>query len=165
MAPSTFLKTYVMERGTGSVGGFFAAYALTAVGLRVVLGSLPERIGPKRVLVPGFFLLAGGLGLLATDPEPLVLLLAGVLCGVGHGYGFPIVLGLVVSRAPASERGAALSIYTALFDGGMLLGGPLLGAIIRAAGYREMFTLTMLIAVVGTLIFAFWDRQVMRRAA
>ncbi|HSN99511.1 MAG TPA: MFS transporter [Candidatus Nanopelagicales bacterium] len=157
-APFAFLKTFVLATGEGTVGGFFALYAGVAVALRVGLGGLPERVGPKRVLFPAFGLLAAGLGLLAVGGAREVLI-AGVLCGAGHGYGFPILLGLVVSRSRPSERGAALSIFTALFDGGMLVGGPLLGALIRTVGYEAMFASAAAILAVGTSAFALWDRS------
>lgn len=157
--PFTFLKTYVMERGAGSVGGFFGPYAMAAVLVRVGLGTLPERIGPKRVLFPAFGVLIAGLVLLAAGASGPGMALAGVLCGVGHGYAFPILLGLVVARARSSERGAALSIFTAVFDGGYLVGAPLLGTIIQAAGYPSMFAAAALLLATGASLFGLWDRS------
>lgn len=161
-APFAFLKTFVLATGEGSVGAFFSLYAGAAVSVRLAFGRLPERVGPKRVLFPAFGLLAAGLALLAAGGTAPVLA-AGVLCGVGHGYGFPILLGLVVARARGSERGAALSIFTALFDGGLLIGGPLLGALIRSSGYRAMFGAAAAIAAGGAAAFALWDRGHDRR--
>src|SRR5262249_26054845 len=40
----TFLKTFVMESGAGSVGLFFSTYSIAAIALRLLFGSLPERI-------------------------------------------------------------------------------------------------------------------------
>ncbi|HEY3351663.1 MAG TPA: MFS transporter, partial [Polyangia bacterium] len=127
----TFLKTYVMTVGFGSVGLFFTLYSLAAVGLRLVGASLPDRIGPKRALVPALAVLAAGLWLLATGRSAAAVAAAGVLCGLGHGYTFPILLGMVVSRARPAERGAALAIFTALYDLGSLIGSPVLGLVIR----------------------------------
>lgn len=153
----TFLKVFVMERGIGSVGGFFSAYAVSAIALRLSFGWLPDRVGPKRVLFPALGLLSVGLVILAAASNSRDLLLAGSLCGLGHGFVFPILSSLVVERARLSERGAALSIFTALFDAGVLIGSPLLGAVIHTAGYTTMFAVTGIALVVASAVFARLD--------
>ncbi len=154
-----FLKTWVMETGIGSVGLFFTAYSVSAVLLRLVFGWVPDRFGSKRVLFPSLGLVAIGLALLPRSVDSAGLALAGALCGLGHGFTFPILIGIVVTRARDSERGAAMAVFTALFDAGVLLGGPVLGAVIRVFGYTAMFSTAGAALVLGTLIFAFWDRH------
>lgn len=158
-ATATFLKTFVLATGIGSVGIFFSAYAAAAIVLRLFFGSLPERIGPKRALFPAMGAMALGLALLTRAEGSLDVGVAGVLCGLGHGYTFPILVGFVVARARPSEHGAALAIFTAVFDGGMLVGAPLLGLVIRLSGYPAMFGAASAIVVCGAGIFAVWDRR------
>jgi MFS family permease len=153
-----FLRRFVDATGIGSVGLFFTAYTASAIFLRIAFGSLPERVGPKRVLFPAMLSLAIGFCMIAMAKSDLSLAIAGTLCGMGHGYTFPILLGLVVSRTRASERGAALSIFTALFDGGTLIGGPLLGHVIDWAGYKPMFASAAAIVLLSAVTFAVWDR-------
>ncbi len=81
-----------------------------------------------------------------------------MLCGLGHGFVFPILFGMVVGRAREVERGAAMSIFTALFDVGVLIGGPVLGLVIRLAGYPAMYVTAALIVCGGAVGFAVWDR-------
>jgi MFS family permease len=154
-----FLKLHVDATGVGSVGLFSTAYSLAAVALRLGLGWLPERVGPKRVLVPALATQAAGIVLLAQAGSAGALAGAGLLCGLGHGFTFPILSGMVVSRARESERGAALSLFTALFDAGVLVGGPLFGAVIEAAGFRAMYRAAAAGVVAGLGLFAWWDRQ------
>jgi MFS family permease len=156
----TFLKTFVMQTGVGSVGLFFGTYSCAGVLLRLAFGWVPERIGPKRALFPALAMLAAGFLVLAHAKTAVALAIAGTLCGLGHGFTFPILSGLVVSRARAVERGAALSLFTALFDGGVLVGGPTFGLVIRLAGYPAMFTTAAASVLVGAVVFALWDRRV-----
>ncbi|MGI9647817.1 MAG: MFS transporter, partial [Acidimicrobiia bacterium] len=135
----TFLRTFVDETGVGTVGLFFAFYAGTAITLRLALGWVPDRVGPKRALVPAMLFLAAGLVVLAFASTDAAVGLAGVLCGTGHGYSFPILYALTVTRARVAERGAAMAVYTGLFDVGTLVGGPLLGLTIRWFSYQAMF--------------------------
>jgi MFS family permease len=158
-APFTFLKTFVMTTGIGSVGLFFTVYSLTAVALRLVSGSLPDRVGPKRVLLPALVAGALGLALLACTRNATEMTVAGLLCGLSHGYAFPILVGMLVTRAPASSRSAAYAIFTALWDVGAMVGAPLFGLIVERTGYPAMFAAAGALVLGGTLGFAVWDRR------
>jgi predicted MFS family arabinose efflux permease len=157
-APFTFMKPFVAETGFGSMATFFNAYAISGVLLRLLFAGLPDRIGPKRALYPAMATLAGGFLLLTLATSSAHVLLAGMLCGLGHGMTFPILMGLVVSRARDADRGAAMAIFTALFDLGMLLGGPAFGILIDTEGFAPAFGLGGLLLAAGGLVFAAWDR-------
>jgi MFS family permease len=157
-AAFTFLKLYVMELGFGTVGGFLTTYTAVAIGMRLFLGFVPDRFGPKRVLLPALFVQAAGFVVLAQASSENGILLSGLLCGVGHGYAFPILFALVVGRASSSVRGTAMAIYTGLFDLGVLLGGPGVGVVIERFGYGVMYEMTAVIVVLGAVSFAVWDR-------
>ena len=133
-------------------------YASAASLLRILFGSLPERLGPKRVLFPAVASMAIGYATLAGAQTSGAVLSAGILCGIGHGFTFPILAGLVVTRARAAERGVALAIFTALFDLGVLIGGPLLGTVAQSAGYSAMFYTSMTLVLIGAVVFGIWDR-------
>lgn len=154
----TFLRTFVDETGIGSVGGFFAAYSIVAIVLRITTGWLPDRIGAKRVLYPSLGLFAAGFVLLATAGSGGAVLVAGALCGAGHGYAFPILYALAFGRADSRNRGSASAIFTGLFDVGALVGGPVFGVLIAVFSYRVMFLSAAAWIIVGGVVFAVWDR-------
>ncbi len=155
----TFLKTFVDDTGVGSVGGFFTAYTVAAVVLRLALGWLPDRVGAKRVLVPSVWCAAAGLLVLAFGGTAISTIVAGVLCGIGHGYAFPIASAMVVMRTPAHERGRALAAFTALFDLGLFIGAPSLGFVLEQTSYAAMFSVAAGVAVVGSALYVLWDRE------
>jgi predicted MFS family arabinose efflux permease len=155
----TFLRTFVDESGFGSVGGFFAAYSATAIFLRLFFAWLPEPVGEKRVLSPAFVSLGIGFLLLAMAESGAAIAVAGVFTGAGHGYAFPILFGFTVTRAPVADRGSVLAFFTALFDVGVLVGGPLLGVIITISGYPAMYTAATAILAAGVVSYALWDRR------
>lgn len=160
----TFLKTFVDQTGVGSVGLFFAFYAGTAITLRLTLGWVPDRVGPKRALTPAMLFLAAGLVVLSGATSDFSVAIAGILCGTGHGYTFPILYGLTVTRSRIAERGAAMAVYTGLFDVGTLVAGPILGVTIRWFSYQTMFLTTAGMVVVGLGLFALWDREALEVA-
>ncbi len=155
----TFLRTFVDETGIGSVGLFFSYYAATAIALRLTLAWLPERVGPKRVLYPAFALLIAGFFVLAQASSSASIVAAGVLCGGGHAYTFPILMGMTVDRATDAGRGSAVAFFTALFDLGTLLGGPTLGLLIEQAGYPTMYSTTGVFLALAVAGFAVWERR------
>jgi MFS family permease len=154
-----FLKTFVLETGLGTVGGFFTAYAWSAILLRIFAGRLPEHFGLRRTLMPALISLGAGIAVLGSSTSATWVYVAGVLCGTGHGYAFPILNALVVERARASERGTAVSVYTALFDLAVLVGGPSLGAAVRLGSYKTMFSIASALLLLSMLIFWTWDRR------
>lgn len=153
----TFIKTFVLHAGFGSVGGFFTAYTIAAVVLRLLFGWVPDRVGPRRMLIPSMLSVAAGLAVLATAGDANDVWLAGVLTGAGHAWVFPIVSALVVQRARADERGSALAMFTALFDVGLLVGGPSFGALLRETSYTVTFGVAATVAVLATIVYVPWD--------
>lgn len=168
-----FIKPFVLETGLGSVGLFFTSYTGVALVLRLFFAWLPDRVGPRRVLFPALALLVLGFLLLAGAQTPRDVLLAGACCGAGHGYTFPILFGMVVTRAREAERGAVLSIFTALFDAGVLVGGPLFGWVhgrrlvldapalgldATLGGYVLVYATAALLLGVGSVAYALLDR-------
>ncbi len=154
----SFIKTLVLERGAGSVGAFMIGYAVVAALTRIFGGRLPERIGMKRVLVPALWMLGAGLYTLGNAQTGLAIIVAGGLCGFGHGFAFPIGLSMAVSRAPIVDRGGAVAIYTSVFPLGMLL-APVFGGLIEAFGYEIALGAAALLPTLGSLVFLAWDRR------
>lgn len=159
-----FLKTYVLTHGLGSVGGFFFWYAAVAVTLRVFFGNVPDRLGPARVLGPSLVCLALGLVALSLASRPLHVSLAGALSGIGHGFAFPVLFGLVVHRTTPRERGAGVAVFTALFDFGVMLGAPTVGALIERLGYPSSYRAVAGALLVAAAIFYAWDARLRARA-
>ncbi|NOY56647.1 MAG: MFS transporter [Actinobacteria bacterium] len=155
----TFLKTFVVETGIGSVGAFFAAYSGIAIALRLFAGSLPDRVGQMKVLYPALASATIGFVVLALAGSGTAVVVAGLLCGTGHAYAFPIMLALVVTRSRKADRGSAIAIFTGLFDLGALIGAPALGAAIHFGSYQTMFFTAAAWTLLGTAVFAHWDRR------
>ena len=154
----TFLKTYVLETGIGSVGTFFALYSITAILLRVVGNRLPRVFGELRVLVASQVALALGLVSLALASSGAAVAVSGILCGAGHGFAFPILYSLVVTRSTEADRGSALSGFLSFFPLAGLVGAPLLGMIIRNSGYDAMYSTVAVLVVIVTVGFVAWER-------
>jgi MFS family permease len=102
---------------------------------------------------------AAGLGVLSIANTPGQVLAAGLLCGAGHGYTFPVLLSLVVTRARSAERGAATSFFATVEWFALLIAGPVVGLTIERMGYRSAFAGLALLLVAGMGFFYALDRD------
>lgn len=155
----SFMKTFVLTQEVGSVGNFFAAYAVIAVLLRLFLGWIPDRIGTRRMLGVAMACYALGFIVLSRAQTPAHVLVAGLLCGAGHGYTYPVLFSLVIERARPRERGSAMAFYTAVDWLGLLIAGPLFGYVIEWTGYGSAFTGAVLLLATGIGLFYGLDRR------
>ena len=161
----TFMRTFIDDTGVGSLSAFFAAYAGMAVLTRTVGGSLPDRVGRRRVFYPALGAIALGFLAVALAASNGAMVAAGVLSGAGLGYAFPILFSLVVERSTTEERGSAMAAFTAVFDAGTLAGSPTLGWVIHQFGYPTMFAGAAVWMAGAALVFAFWEAGARDRGA
>lgn len=153
----TFMRTYVDTTGIGSVGLFFGAYASTAVAIRIFGGWLPDRVGRRRVTYPSLAAIAAGFLVTALGASTAWIVVAGVLCGGGLGYAFPILFAGVVERSSPEERGSAMAVFTVFLDAGTLVGSPALGWVIIQFGYRVMFATAAAVMIAAAVAYAAWE--------
>ncbi len=149
-----FFKTWVLTTGLGSLGGFFAIYTGTAVLLRLLLGWVPDRVGALSMVGPSLLCFAAGVATLAAASQLWHLLLAAILCGVGHGFGFPVLMSLVTERSRPGERGTAIAIFATIDEGAVLVAGPVLGLAADAFGYGGMYLAAAGVLAMAVLVFA-----------
>jgi len=149
-----FVAPFTRDLGLERAGPFFAAYSVASVAIRLFGRRALDVLGPHRVSTPAFLAYAAGLTGLVLLPAPGVLLACGIACGIGHGTLFPVLSALAVSRAPAGRQGAAVSLQTAAFDLGAVLGTPLCGLAAEAFGWRAMFAATSAACLAGMALVA-----------
>ncbi len=154
----SFSLVVATDRGVSSPADMWLAYALGAISVRLFGGSLPDRVGPSRLLPPALLSYVAGVLLVAWSSSSGGFALAGLLAGVGHGYCFPILTAQVVTRSPESLRGSALAMFTGIWDLTKLLLPPAFGMIADLWGDVAMLQLTAGAAVFGLGLWALLER-------
>ncbi|MFQ5381457.1 MAG: MFS transporter [Dehalococcoidia bacterium] len=134
----TFAQPFAMELGRQEVGGFFFAYASTAIALRLFFGGLPDRLGryPTAVLAINLYTLAV---MASSAMKPDLLEMAGVALGIAHGVFFPAFNGMMMASVPSWERGRVMAVFTASFYGGLSAGVLIFGVVAELLGYAAVF--------------------------
>ena len=136
-----FVILHLQARGIGGGASVFTAFAVAVFASRLVLSRVPDRAGARRTATTAAVLEALGLAVIAAAHSLAVALVGAVVVGVGFSMLFPSLALMVVGRVGDDRRGSALGAFTAFFDIGVGLGGPLAGLTAALAGYPAVFVL------------------------
>ncbi|MEA2466764.1 MAG: hypothetical protein QOJ57_890 [Thermoleophilaceae bacterium] len=134
-----FVVLLLADRGIGHGAFVFTAYAAAVVATRVLLGRLPDALGPRRSAALAGSTEAAGLLLIAQAGSWQVAALGAVVMGAGFSLLYPALALAVVGAVGEGAHGRALGGFTAFFDIGVGVGAPAIGAVASAGGYRAAF--------------------------
>ena len=150
----SFVAPFAYQEGVRRVGIYFLLYSVMAVIVRLGGGRVMDRIGLNRMIVPTMLTLAVGIAMLAWTGRFGMLDVAAIIGGIGHGYLYPALSALVISRTKGGAMGRSSSVYTSLYDFGAMAGPYMLGLLAHASGYSPMFAVAGGFALVGAVYFA-----------
>jgi MFS family permease len=154
-AIAAFVILHLEERGIGHGTLAFTVFAVTVVVTRLLGGDLPDRIGPVRCAAAAAAVEALGLVIVALSPSLAIALIGACAMGAAFSTLYPSLLLTVVDRVPESRRGSAVGTFTAFFDVGVGLGGPLTGAAVALGGaYSAAFWLAAACAGASAVVIA-----------
>jgi MFS family permease len=140
-AMASFIVLDLEASGTGHGALAFTAFAATVVLTRLAGGDLPDRIGPLRCAAAAAATEVVGLGLIALAENLTVALVGAVAMGAAFALLYPSLSLVVVNSVSEARRGSALGTFTAFFDLGVGIGGPLAGLAASLGGYPAAFWL------------------------
>ncbi len=152
----TFSQPMALALGIREVRGFFVAYTIAVIGVRLVLRDLVDRVGPQRACVGALSLYAVVVFSMRFLPT-LGLSTMGAAFGVAHGFLFPAAMALGIVDLPTAERGRMLTLTNA----GFICGGAFvlpLGAVAARAGYPTVFALASACALAAAALL--WRRPI-----
>jgi MFS family permease len=136
-----FVVLHLRARGIGGGATVFTAFAIAVFASRLVLSRVPDRAGARRTATAAGLIESLGLLVVALATSLTTALVGAVVIGIGFSMLFPALALMVVGDVGDDRRGSALGAFTAFFDIGVGLGGPLAGATASLAGYPAVFIL------------------------
>ena len=144
----------------GNPGVFWLLYSVTAVVLRLAGARVPGRLGEHRTILLAWISAGLGAAAIALAVSPAWAALAGVFAGIAHGYGYPALVTLLVSRVPRHLRGTGMAALDALWFVVALVLAPTMGALADRTG-RDAIIFE--VGSAGTLVIAaawlVWERR------
>lgn len=156
-----FIASYSEEIGLVETATFF--YLSVAAGTllsRIYAGRIYDEKGPNKVIIPAYVGFIIGMTIFATTSDSLLFLFSGFIIGIGVSIVFSICQSIVVSRTPPRRYGVTTSTFSALNDLGTGLGPSILGILIAALGFRDMYLVCAFIAFASFLMY--WGIHGMR---
>ncbi|MBN8746903.1 Major Facilitator Superfamily protein [Xylophilus ampelinus] len=148
-ALGAFFPLYVMSRGWGGAGWGLSCFGAGFVAVRLLCGTLPDRLGGVPVALASLAVEVAGQGLLWLAPTPAVALAGALLTGMGCSMVFPAMGVLAVQRVPQHLRGTAIGGFAAFQDLAYGATGPLAGFIADRFGHAQVFLTGALAAALG----------------
>ncbi len=149
-----FVVLHLEAQGDGRGPLVFTVFAVAVVATRLLAGRLPDRLGARRTAVVAALCEAAGLVAVAVAGGAGVAIAGAVLMGIGFSSIYPALALLVIERADPERHGTALGAFTAFFDAGVGLGGPLVGVVVALAGYPAGFLAAAACALAGAVLVA-----------
>jgi MFS family permease len=137
---ATFTQPLVLELGGTDVASLFVGYTVTALAVRLGLGTFVDRWGRRRAALAALSLYVLAV-LAAAAIRPAWLFALGLAFGAAHGLLWPALNALAVERAAIGRSGSALTRLHATFGIGSM--GALWGVgwLVHAIGYSLSFVM------------------------
>lgn len=158
-ATQTFVPLLMAEFDIGRVGPFFTAWSLSAVAVRATLGTVSDRIGRRRVLVPAMLALTVAVGLLSIARSMPLVVAIGAVFGMGHGMLYPTMNAWVADWSTARNIGRTQSLFSGSYSLGVSSCAFLFGTIVERFGFGAMFLVAAGISTVGLAVFLAGPRE------
>jgi len=151
-ALGAFFPLYFLANGWHGAGYGLTCFGLGFVAVRLLCGTLPDRLGGVPVALVSLLIEAAGQCLLWLAPGPAVAMLGALLTGMGCSMVFPSMGLEAVRRVPAHLRGTAIGGFAAFQDLAYGATGPLAGWIADHFGHARVFMVGALAALLAVLL-------------
>jgi predicted MFS family arabinose efflux permease len=130
-------------------------FAIAALLSRPPLGRLYDKYG-NIIMYPAFLCFAAGMFVLGMANSPTALFVSGALLGCGDGTFCSLGRAIAVQGMPTYKYGLATSTFLAISEVGTGLGPFFLGMIIPFSGYRNLYHLMGMVALLAMGCF-YWQ--------
>ena len=124
-------------------------YVLAVTIVVVTAGRLGDFTGRKRLLVAGIALFALASAACAAAPDLRALIAARAAQGIGAAIMLTLATALIADAVPAARSGSAMGMLGTMSAVGTALGPSLGGVLIAGLGWRSIFAVNALLALVA----------------
>jgi MFS family permease len=149
---TAFASLYFAARNWGHAGLVMTAFGIGFIFVRLVLGSLPDRISGYRVALWSLAVEALGQTMLWFAPHEIVALAGALVTGLGCALIFPALGVEALKRVPPANRGSAMGAFVAFLDIAFGISGPAAGLIAGAFGYAAVYLFGAACALLGAVL-------------
>ena len=159
----SFLPLYALEQGLTTAGYFFTATAVTTLISRFLSGIIIDRGGRKGYdlnIIVGTSSIVSTMVIVAHTGKLFHLIVGGLLFGLGFGLVQFTLLILAVNNVPPEKKGSANATYYTAVDLGIAVGSLSWGFVAAGLGYKTMYYLVIIPAVISCFIYLKWKGRI-----
>ena len=149
---TAFASLYFAARNWGHAGLVMTAFGIGFIFVRVVFGSLPDRMSGYRIALSSLLVEATGQAMLWGAHQEIVALAGALVTGLGCALIFPALGVEALKRVLPANRGSAMGAFVAFLDIAYGLSGPAAGVIAGHFGYAAVYLFGAACALVGAAL-------------
>jgi predicted MFS family arabinose efflux permease len=149
---TAFASLFFAARHWDHAGLVMTAFGTGFIFIRVVLGSLPDRMSGYRVALSSMLVEAVGQAMLWGAQYEIVALAGALVTGLGCALVFPALGVEALKRVLPANRGSAMGAFVAFLDIAYGLSGPAAGVIAGHFGYAAVYLFGAGCALLGAAL-------------
>jgi MFS family permease len=152
-AVEAFLALYAASLGIPAwqIGIILGVQLVSIVFAKPLMGKLSDRVGRRRVILPGLLIGAASVVLLPLAPGFIGLSALSLAFGVGFATVTSSTSALVADLTRNGRYGSSMGVLRTVMDVGQSIGPVLTGWMVGVAGYGSAFSLLAAILVGAAL--------------
>jgi len=153
-AIEAFLALYASSLGIPAwqIGVILGVQLLSIVFAKPLMGKVSDRVGRRRVILPGLLIGAASVVLLPHFPNFIGLSVLSLAFGLGFATVTSSTAALVADLTQDGRYGSSMGVLRTVMDVGQSIGPVLTGFMVGIAGYGSAFTLLAAILVAAALM-------------
>lgn len=151
---ATLLPLYgglVLAMDPGTIGATLTASSVLTILVSLPLGAASDRVGKKRLLLPGLLTLAAGNLFLLSGESQIVFTVATTLISMGV-LSNSMLSALVADLVPEPLLGKGMGLYRFTADLGVVLGPVVLGLVVDLYGFGAASLVGAVAVLMGTAV-------------
>lgn len=148
------IVVYGDAMGFGQIALFMTFYNGAQVATRGLGGYLADKIGIRRTMYPCLILMIATVAILGSTNNFTMVLVAAVLFAIGFGGAQPVMTAVCMRTVSRERAGAANATYMLGADVGTMVASTVVGVLIDAFGFQQMYLYMIIPGVMALLTFA-----------
>jgi MFS family permease len=150
---ASFAALYATANHVTPPGLYFSVFAASAVATALFAGSLGDRFGHARLLVPALILITIAYALLGISGTRPWLVVSAIIFGLAFRAAYQLFTAYVLHLVEPERRGAAFGGIIAALDTGVGTGSIAMGWIIGHYGFGRAFATAAVMAAASIPYF------------
>lgn len=152
---ASFIASYSEEIGMVETATYF--YIIVAAGTlisRFTAGRIFDVRGPNIIIIPAFLSFFASMLIFATTRNEALFLASGFFMGFSISIVYTICQAIVISKSNPERYGVTTSTFASVTDLGTGLGPMILGLLMTAYGFSNMYIICAFVALFS--MFMYW---------